>query len=56
MRELSTLVQALLLDNGYLTDLRTAAAGAVAARYLAREDGKPLFLLCTVTVRSWWGE
>lgn len=30
------LVQALLLDNGYLTDLRTAAAGAVAARHLAR--------------------
>lgn len=32
------LVQALLLDNGYLTDVRTAAAGAVAARHLARED------------------
>lgn len=32
------LVQALLLDNGYLTDLRTAAAGAVAARHLARPD------------------
>lgn len=31
-------LQALLLDNGYLTDLRTAAAGAVAARALARED------------------
>ena len=29
------LVQALFLDNGYLTDIRTAAAGAVAARYLA---------------------
>ncbi len=28
-------VEALLLDNGYLTDLRTAAAGAVAARHLA---------------------
>lgn len=27
--------EALLLDNGYLTDLRTAAAGAVAARHLA---------------------
>jgi ornithine cyclodeaminase len=27
--------QALLLDEGYLTDLRTAAAGAVAAKYLA---------------------
>lgn len=28
---------ALLLDNGYLTDLRTGAAGALAARHLARE-------------------
>lgn len=32
------LVHALLLDNGYLTDLRTAAAGAVAADALARPD------------------
>ncbi|AOO81532.1 ectoine utilization protein EutC [Bosea vaviloviae] len=32
------LVEALLLDNGYLTDVRTAAAGAVAARHLARPD------------------
>lgn len=32
------LVEALLLDNGYLTDLRTAAAGAVAAKHLSRED------------------
>lgn len=29
------LVKALFLDNGYLTDLRTAAAGAVATRHLA---------------------
>lgn len=28
---------AILLDNGYITDLRTAAAGAVAAKHLARE-------------------
>ncbi|MGE5361468.1 MAG: hypothetical protein ACM3NQ_20815, partial [Bacteroidales bacterium] len=28
----------LLLDNGYLTDVRTGAAGAVAADYLARRD------------------
>jgi ectoine utilization protein EutC len=28
-------VEALLLDNGYLTDVRTAAAGAVAAKHLA---------------------
>ncbi len=32
------LVEALLLDNGYLTDVRTAAAGAVAAKHLARKD------------------
>ncbi|AKI01965.1 ectoine utilization protein EutC [Hoeflea sp. IMCC20628] len=31
-------VQALLLDNGYLTDVRTAAAGAVAAKHLSRPD------------------
>jgi ornithine cyclodeaminase len=29
------LVEAVMLDNGFLTDLRTAAAGAVAARALA---------------------
>jgi len=28
---------AVLLDNGYLTDIRTGIAGAIAARYLARE-------------------
>jgi ornithine cyclodeaminase len=32
------LVEALLLDNGYLTDVRTAAAGAVAAKHLSRTD------------------
>src|SRR5690554_4912075 len=32
------LVEALLLDNGYLTDVRTAAAGAVAAKHLAKPD------------------
>lgn len=30
--------QALLLDNGYLTEVRTAAAGAIAANYLARQN------------------
>ena len=34
------LPEALLLDNGYLTDLRTAAAGAVAARHLSRADSQ----------------
>lgn len=31
-------VRAVFLDNGYLTDLRTAAAGAVAARHLAPQE------------------
>ncbi|QUW22551.1 cyclodeaminase [Sporosarcina sp. Marseille-Q4063] len=30
--------EAFLLDNGYLTEIRTAAAGAVAAKYLAKEQ------------------
>ena len=30
--------EALVLDNGYLTDVRTAAAGAISARHLARQD------------------
>lgn len=34
------LVEAVLLDNGYLTDLRTAAAGGVAADWLARKDAR----------------
>ncbi|RED43393.1 cyclodeaminase [Aestuariispira insulae] len=34
------LVEALLLDNGYLTDVRTAAAGGVAAKWLSRKDAK----------------
>lgn len=39
------LVEALLLDNGYLTDVRTAAAGAVAAKHLAREDSSVAAIL-----------
>ncbi len=38
-------VEALLLDNGYLTDVRTAAAGAVAARHLARPDASRAAIL-----------
>ncbi len=34
------LVEALLLDNGFLTDIRTAAAGAVAAKHLSRANSK----------------
>ena len=32
------MTQAILLDNAYLTDVRTAAAGAVAAKHLAPEN------------------
>ncbi len=32
--------KAVLADNGLLTDIRTAAAGAVAARHLSREDSR----------------
>jgi ornithine cyclodeaminase len=39
------MVEALLLDNGYLTDIRTAAAGAVAAKYLARADSRSAAIL-----------
>lgn len=39
------MVRAVLLDNGYLTDLRTAAAGAVAARALARENASAATIL-----------
>ncbi|MBS0536081.1 MAG: ectoine utilization protein EutC [Proteobacteria bacterium] len=41
------MVEALLLDNGYLTDIRTAAAGAVAARHLARDDARIAAILGT---------
>jgi len=39
------LVEALLLDNGYLTDVRTAAAGAVAAKWLSRTDASSAAVL-----------
>lgn len=38
-------LEALLLDNGYLTDVRTAAAGAVAARHLSRTDAATAAIL-----------
>jgi len=31
-------VQSILLDNGYLTDVRTGLAGAIAAKYLAKDS------------------
>lgn len=39
------LLDALLLDNGYLTAIRTAAAGAVAARWLSRENSRSVALI-----------
>ncbi len=38
-------LEAILLDNGYLTDVRTAAAGAVAADYLARRGLRTIGIL-----------
>lgn len=40
-------IDALLIDNGSLTDLRTAAAGAVAARALAKPDATNVAILGT---------
>ncbi|MDU9024180.1 cyclodeaminase [Pseudomonas corrugata] len=39
------LLDALLLDNGYLTAVRTAAAGAVAARCLSRQQSRCVALI-----------
>ncbi|WP_265500816.1 cyclodeaminase [Paracoccus beibuensis] len=38
-------VRAVLLDNGWLTDVRTAAAGGVAARWLSRPDASRVAIL-----------
>ena len=40
-------VKAVLLDNGYLTNVRTAAAGAVAVRHLAAPDARVLGIVGT---------
>ena len=39
------LVEAVLLDNGYLTVVRTAAAGAMAAKHLARDNSTKAAIL-----------
>lgn len=41
------MVEAILLDNGYLTDIRTAAAGAVAAQHLSRADSSTACIVGT---------
>lgn len=45
----SNLLRAMLLDNGYLARVQAAAAGAVAARKLARADAKTAGILGTST-------
>jgi ornithine cyclodeaminase len=40
---------AFLLDNGYITDLRTGAGGGVAARHLARKDIRTVAVIGTGT-------
>jgi ornithine cyclodeaminase/alanine dehydrogenase-like protein (mu-crystallin family) len=44
---------AVLFDNGFVTDLRTAAAGAVAARWLAREDARSVAIIGTGAQARW---
>ena len=39
--------EAILLDEGYLTDIRTAAAGALAARYFAPKNIKAIGIIGT---------
>ncbi len=39
------IVEAVLFDNGYLTNVRTAAAGAVAAKHLSRADASVAAIL-----------
>jgi len=39
------LLEAALFDNGYLTDVRTAAAGAIATKHLARLDASSAAIL-----------
>ena len=39
------MVEALLLDNGFLTDIRTAAAGAVASKYLSKASSRHVAII-----------
>ena len=43
------ITESILLDNGYLTDVRTAAAGAVAAKYLAKDNVQHVGVIGTGT-------
>ncbi|MCG4452736.1 cyclodeaminase [Pseudomonas sp. MMS21-TM103] len=39
------LVEAVLFDEGYLTDIRTALAGAIAAKHLSRTDARSVAVI-----------
>ena len=45
--------KAVLLDEGYLTDLRTAAAGALAAKYFAPEQVQAIGIVGTGIQAKW---
>ncbi len=45
--------EALLMDNGYLTDVRTAAAGAIAAKYLARDNVRTVGIMGSGSQARW---
>lgn len=49
MNALNGKPEAFFYDNGYLTDLRTGAAGALAAKYLANENIKEVGVIGTGT-------
>ena len=38
-------IKSILLDKGYLTDIRTAIAGAIAAKYLSNPDSKKVGII-----------
>ncbi|MBI3476978.1 MAG: ornithine cyclodeaminase family protein [Acidobacteria bacterium] len=46
-------VKAIFADNGYLTDLRTALAGAIAAKYLARTQIETVGIVGTGIQARW---
>ena len=41
------LIKCIILENGLLTDYRTAAAGAIAAKYLAKKNSSRVFVMGT---------
>ena len=38
-------IKSVLLDKGYLTDVRTAIAGAIASKYLSNQDIKTVGIM-----------